>query len=208
MHKHLFAICFLLFCISSYAQDEIPTSVTESTTENRIRKISDPAIFMDFGTGFNNPSGILGFDFNIPVGRFVTFDAGMGTSTWGNKIYAGAKYYLKPKYKGWAFSGGITFNSGEDNRKMNLETIYGKEKVTINFKAQTNAFIAAYHYWRLGKRNNRFYVMGGNSIQLHHCHYTEKYGDALTDNSNNRVKRLCPGGLMLGSGFSFCLRNK
>lgn len=202
---------FMIFCIvcsvfHAIAQDGNNTALINNTRTPLNGGM--PAIYLGLSAGMNNAPGFVGFDLNIPVSRHVSADAGMGASTWGNKLFFGAKYYLKPHCRGWAFGGGTTFNSGQENRKMKLETVNGRENVTLQLKPQSNAYLAAYHYWTLGRRHNRFYLEAGSSIPLHECHYQVVYGDQLTNRSDDRVKKFCPGGLMAGAGFSFSIRTK
>ena len=152
----------------------------------------------------------MGFEFNIKLGKFITFDAGAGPSTWGNKLFIGSKYYLKENHRGWALDGGFTFNSGEDNRKIMVKTPYGDlQNATFSCKPQENAYVAVYHYWTLGRKYNRFFVDMGKSVALHQPHFREVAGPPIDDNSRQKVKDLSPGGFlggfMAGVGFSFGL---
>ena len=164
-----------------------------------------PGCYIETSTGINNPSGVLGLDFNICLAKHVTLDAGIGTSTWGNKLFVGSKYYLKSPHRGFAFGGGLTFNSGQENRDARAQTINGKVPVVITFKAQPNVFVAAYHYWTLGRKYNRFFTELGWSVPLHSPQIHEVSGPPLTQDGRNRMDLRAPGGLMIGFGFSFAL---
>ncbi len=164
-----------------------------------------PVCFIGFGSGINNSAGILGLEFNLSLAKHVTLDAGVGPSTWGNKLFIGSKYYLRSPQRGFAFGGGFTFNSGQENRTAKLETINGPQRVTLTLKPQLNAFAAAYKYWRLGKRNNRFYTGLGWSAPVMHHHIKEVYGSPLSQKGRDRENKRSPGGLMLCFGFSFAL---
>jgi hypothetical protein len=182
------------------------TDKKESKKEYRSKP---PVCYIGFSMGINNPSGALGFDVNIPLTKNVTLDGGAGTSTWGNKLYVGGKYYLRAPQRGFAFGGGLTFNSGADNFKSRLETAYGnRQMVTLNLKSQTNIFLGAYHYWTLGRNQNRFYLELGRSIPLTGVHFEQINGNPITENSRKAVNILAPGGFMGGFGFSFALYNK
>ena len=207
MHKRLLVVISLLLCMHGYAQqaDDEPTQKELKKKVRSVKPEKPPVCYIGFSGGINNPAGIVGFDFNIKVANYVTFDGGAGPSTWGNKLYVGAKYYIKPVQRGFALGGGITFNSGQENARIKMETVNGRQDVKVNLKAQTNAFIAVYHYWNIGRKYNRFFAEVGKSVQLHGAHYHEVYGPPLTDKSADNIRSIAPGGLMAGVGFSFAL---
>ena len=206
--KKLFSI-FICLTLCTYAFAQQSTDKNNAQTQSGKRKERNqkpPACYIGIGLGMNHPSGVFGFDFNIPVSNYVTIDAGAGTSTWGNKLFAEVKYYLKPMQRGWAFGGGLTFSSGQDNFKARLETqYYGRQRVTLALKPQANIFAGIYHYWTLGRSHSRFYVDLGWSVPLHEAQFDRKYGPALSTNGVRSVKFISPGGLMGGLGFSFAL---
>lgn len=162
-----------------------------------------PKVYFGVGTGINNPNGVLGFNFDLPIVRYVSLDAGVGVSSWGNKVYAEGRYYLKPCQRGFAFAGGITHNSGVNHFKRRLETIDGRREVTVNLNQETNLYLAVYHFWTIGHKHNRFYVDAGYSVPLNNIRYKQIDGPLLSDRGTDEVKRLSPGGIMVGVGFSF-----
>lgn len=212
--KQLFSllICTTLFT-AVHAQDATsgnnePKKEHTSRTQNKGRL---PVCYIGFSMGINNPAGILGFDVNIPLAPTVTLDGGAGTSTWGNKLYVGGKYYLRSPQRGLAFGGGLTFNSGVDNFKTELETMhYNRRNVTLSLKSQTNIFLGINYYWTLGRNNNRFYLEAGRSVPLGGIHYEQLNvnGDPISNNSRKVINVLAPGGFMAGFGFSFGLYNR
>lgn len=169
---------------------------------------SAPVCYIGFGLGTNNPSGIIGFDFSVVLDPQVTLDGGAGTSTWGNKLYVGAKYYLKTPQRGWGFGGGLTFNSGNENVKMRAHTVNGVREVTLVFKPQTNIYVAATHYWTIGRKYNRFFMELGYSVPVSTPQYDQLYGPALSSRGNRIIKILEPGGIVAALGFSFALYNR
>ncbi|PQJ11058.1 hypothetical protein CJD36_013900 [Flavipsychrobacter stenotrophus] len=205
--KQLISICLLL----SLSTGAIAQQTNSKENTKKQYRSKPPVCYIGFSMGINNPSGVLGFDVNIPLTSNVTLDGGAGTSTWGNKLYVGGKYYLRSPQRGFAFGGGLTFNSGADNFKTRLETIYNdRQEVTLNLKSQANIFLGAYHYWTVGKYNNRFYLELGRSIPLTGVHFEQinVNGNPITENSHKAVNILAPGGFMFGFGFSFALYNK
>jgi hypothetical protein len=212
MKRIVTLIVAFLSCGSLLAQgyrDEHLPPQNHRASHKRVHNGPPPFSYIGFSTGFNNPAGAIGFDFSVPIHRYLAIGAGGGFSTWGNKLYFDAKYFLKPHHRGWALGAGFTFNSGDNNfRTRNMETIAGrKEQVTLDLITQQNVFFAIYHYWNLGHRYNRFFVELGWSIPLNENRFNQLSGDPLTSSSANRIDRLAPGGLMAGLGFSFGLHH-
>lgn len=210
--KNLILAVSALFCLGYspvYAQQaETATASSANKKNKRTDPAQKPVCYIGFGSGLNNTCGILGFDLNIALAPHVSLDAGAGTSTWGNKLYVGAKYYLNAPQRGWAFGGGLTFNSGIENMKLTTETVNGKREVILNLKPQNNIYLATYKYWKIGRRYNRFFITMGYSVPLRGDKFEQTYGPQLTDVGERVIKILSPGGLMLGWGFSFGLYNR
>ncbi len=169
-----------------------------------VRPSHCPKIYITTSTGINNNTGVVGFNFEMPVDKNISVDAGAGISTWGSKVTASGKYYLNPCQRGWAFGLGFTYNTGIDGYESKMETIYGKELVKMNLQSCTNIFFAAYRYWNLGKRYNRFFLEFGWSVPLSGGNrYEMVYGDPLSDASRQAMNILSPGGPIVACGFSF-----
>jgi hypothetical protein len=122
-------------------------------------------------------------------------------------MYLGGKYYLKPCHRGWAFGGGVTFNSGMAESERQLETLgsgpSGSENVTLELFPQVNMFASAYKYWNLGKNNNRIYLQLGWSIPFTVDKFQQLTGTPLTPTSADIMRFTSPGGLIVAVGFSF-----
>ncbi len=206
-------IFILLFCI-------LPGMLSVQGKDTATKKkdavaITDkcPKAYFGVGTGINNPNGILGFNVDIPI-KFVSVCGGVGVSTWGSKIFAEGRYYLRPCQHGFAFGAGITHNTGaRDITLKHKDTNLGRQDVSMNLYAQTNAYIAAYHFWSLGKRHNRFYVDLGYSVPLQSARFKQIFPPGqqqpqgqLTQSAKDRIRNMSPGGLMAGVGFCFGLR--
>jgi hypothetical protein len=206
-------VAFFCFGSAAWGQESgaLPMSNEKKVKLKRVRPEKHPVCYLGVSTGICNPAGVIGFDFNIALSKFVTLDMGTGKSTWGNKLFVGSKYYLKPAHRGWAMGGGLTFNSGEEN--MNIRTSppgsNAKEKAVVQLSPKTCAYVAGYRYWNLGRKHNRFYVEAGKSVGLNNTHFKEKYGPQLDNRALDRLRALAPGGflngIILGTGFSFGL---
>ena len=206
----LLAVAILL-CTGSFAQQKANNSKPAASHTKPGKKVHGrcPLVFLSASTGLNNNTGLLGVGVDLAFASQGSFDMGIGIGTWGEKAYVGAKYYMKPCHAGWAFGGGLTYAAGDNNFKYNLETVYGNtEPVTLNLSPQMNVFIAAYKYWNIGKRNNRFYLELGWSVRILRTEFTQTAGDPLSDNSVKTVNALSPGGLIVGTGFTFGIPRK
>ena len=209
MFKYFIILLFSIICISSYGQQAWVDSNNAVTNRPNNIKRKPAHSYIGFSAGVNNPAGLIGFDFNIPVKKYVMLCGGLGFSTWGNKLHFEGKYFVKPHHLGFAVSAGIAFNSGVENFNANLETVnQTKERVTINMHPLSTIFMGAYHYWKLGKGPNRFFMLAGWDSPLTQPQYDIIYnGPQLTDRSKNYMRHREPGGVMMGIGFSFGLHH-
>lgn len=209
MRKFSLTILIAITCLNAIGQvkDEPPAKSTKHKSAI-IRPSRCPKAYITTSTGLNNNTGLIGFSFDIPVEKYISVEAGAGTgpgiSTWGYKLAVSGKFYLSPCQRGWAFSTGLTFNTGIQGYKSTLETIYGDETVKMNLNSQINVQLSAFHYWNLGKRNNRFYAQAGWSIPLSGgSSYEVVSYSPLSDNSKTMMSILSPGGPIIACGFSF-----
>ena len=207
--KRIFLLLIVLLSVTfAHAHKASIKTALHKVADTNTKKVFNkkPSSYLGFSSGINNSAGVLGLDFNIPLSRVVTLDAGVGPSTWGNKLFIGSKYYLKSPQRGFAFGGGFTFSSGQENRTARLETVNGRQRVTLTLKPQMNFFAGAYHYWTLGKRNNRFYSgLGWSAPIIERGRFTQVIGPPLTERGKRMEKFRCPGGLVLCFGFSFAI---
>ncbi len=160
-------------------------------------------LYIATSTGLNNTTGIIGVLADVPVAPAMSVEGGLGISDWGYKFTAGAKYYFKPNYLGWAVGAGLTHNGGLRHFHNTMETIYGTtEPVILDLKPQTNFYAAAFSYVNLG-RKHRFYTMLGWSVPLTGDTFHQESGSAISKQSKRVINILSPGGLVVAIGFSF-----
>ncbi len=173
--------------------------------EQKLKRAHYPAFYITTSTGINNNTGVLGFSFDVPVSKNISIDAGVGAGSWNNKIYAGVKYYLDPFHRGFAFGTGLTYSSGLSDDRAYMTTIYGNnEWIEYNKNPQTNILFAAYKYWNMGKKYNRWYVELGWSVRVTGGSIvTQLTGDPLDRVTLNTLELFAPGGLIAGVGMSF-----
>ena len=211
MKKIILTIAVSLSFMSAFADGPF---FVEPGSERGAKRVKGWAPFyLGLSGGINNPAGFLGLDLNMPVSKHVLLGAGAGFSTWGDKLHVDAKYFIHSTTPSWAFGGGFTYALGEKNFKTTMDTEDGSgydrsEEVTVNQKAQSNLFVAAYRYWNLGRQKNKCYLEMGYSIPLNTVSYEQVNGDPMTSTSDAAMKLLAPGGIILGFGFSFGLGDK
>ena len=187
------------------AQDNSPMKTVKKKKEPRVRSGQSPAIYITTSTGINNNTAILGFSFDVAVSKNISIDGGPGTGTWGDKVFTGIKYYLKPDHRGFAIGTGLTYAPGVRHRWYNVKSIYGyTESAEFNKNPQTNLFFAAYKFWNLGKKYNRLYAELGWSAPLSSGDkFTQLQGYPISDKDANSLNATAPGGPILAVGISF-----
>lgn len=203
------ALTLLMGAISLNLCAQESSEHTKTKKEKRAVKRLDrgPAIYITTSTGINNNTGIVGFNFELPISARVTIDGGPGTGSWNHKVYVGAKYYLKAAQRGFAFGTGLTYATGTRGHSYWATTVYGDSRyIKFNKNPQTNLFFAAYKYWSLGKQYNRFYAQLGWSVPLSGGDkVTQMSGPPTTQGSKNRIGNSAPGRPILAVGISFGL---
>jgi hypothetical protein len=167
--------------------------------------------YFDISTGINNNGGLLGLGIDVHAASKVSVNGGVGlVSSWGYKLYLGAKYYLKPCHKGWAVGGGLTFSTGLPKVWRRMETAKNTvEEVGLKLLPQSNFFAAFYRSWRIGRNKNRMYLQLGLTHGLDNRKFEQLSGPQISTNSAERLKRRSPGGaggIIVGIGFSIGAR--
>ena len=200
MFKLIPAVMAMICCVHASAQ-------TNEAQGRRPPRISTRCarVYFDLNTGINNNGGLLGIGTDVHVADDISFNGGIGlVSSWGYKLYAGAKYYLQPCHKGWAISGGITYSTGKPDYRTTAKTQSGsKEPIELKLLSQANLFAAVYHYWKLGRNNNRIYMQLGWSQPTSIHKFQQIAGNPITPGSASTIRFMAPGGPVAALGFSF-----
>jgi len=211
MKRTGFFIFLLLMVSTTWAQVNTYSNSRDLKKKKRTidRPVICPDLYVSTSTGYNNLTSIAGFSIDFSIRKYLSAEAGLGYTWFGYKLSAGGKYYYKQRcQRGLAFGAGITHNSGNPAFKTKLETVTGnKEQVTFNIYAQTNAYLMAYYYWSIGKRNNRIYCGAGWSQPFNAKTYEQSSGDAVTESSKTTLNLLMPGGPIVMGGFSIGINN-
>ena len=135
----------------------------------------------------------------------MSAEAGLGTGTWGNKMYVGAKYYLSPCQHGFAFGLGLAYCPGVPHDKHDLETIYGTTvPIEYNKNPQTVLQLMAYKYWYIGKKYNRLYIEAGWSTSITSGDkITQLTGPPISNKTRDGLNSGIENGPILAAGISF-----
>lgn len=196
--------CTLLFLMTILSTALIFAQEKKLQSRPAKSRSACPPVYLGTSTGINNQSGLLGFNIEVPIVEQFSIGTGVGISSWGTKVYGEGRYYLGHCQRGWAFGAGISHSTGLTSYTPTVKTVYGsKDQVTVDLDAKTNFFLAAYRFWTLGKRQNRFYITFGYSVPLTKTGIHQVAGPQMTTDSYNTLKAISPGGLIAAAGFSF-----
>lgn len=210
MKKLLIATLFACISICTYSQEKETKKTRKAKGANAQTSDNRPKcakFYLATSTGINNNTGVIGLNIDAPISKNISIDAGFGRSTWGNKLFLGGKYFIDPCHMGWAFGGGVTYNTGLSNFVTNTETIYKtQEDVLLDFRPMINAYFASYKYWRLGKGYNRIYLELGYSAAFTGDVMEQLAGTPMSDKAITITKTLSPGGPIIATGISFGIK--
>jgi hypothetical protein len=196
-------IALLAFSASAQAPDSL-----KSIRSSRVGGPKCPSGYFTLSTGHNNNTAIMGFNFELPVSNNIGIDAGVGTGQWNGVGYAGAKYYLQPCHRGFAFGVGVTYSQGTRGHTYRWETVNGRAEDNLYDKEPlVNVSASAYRYWSIGKHDrSRLYAQAGWSLALKSGDkFTQLSGAPITSRAAKEFNATAPGGLIIAVGISFGL---
>jgi hypothetical protein len=192
-----FAALLIIFSFDGYTQAyEYPEQSMEALE-------FIPEGFLGMSTGINNFNGLLGINGEIKIIRNLTLAGGIGIGSWGYKFAGALRYYIHYP-RGFYFGLGYSTATGLKGFETELETTRpgGNQLVELNLNRANNLNLTSGIQWRLGKRF-RLGLEFGYSVPLQ-----DKAWDLVTsnvelsDNSEQVLEILTPGGLIVGFGFS------
>ncbi len=197
----LFALLFLFVVPGLRAQDAAATQSSKNSRDN----VPCPKAYLGMNAGINNPNGLFGFSFEIPVKNGFVLSAGAGAGLWGTWAYGEGRYYLKPCQRAWALGAGFTHSTGRRNFQPGkaMSTIGGPEHISLDLLPQTNFYLAIYRAWNLGKKRNKIFADLGWSVPFRNKDFKQISGDPITQNQADKVRQWSPGGLIIGGGLYF-----
>ena len=207
MYKNLLlTITFACLTLSAFSQ-------SRGTRNSYGARSSDrgecPKIYLGVSTGINNNVGLIGGSIEVaPIDRF-SLNTGVGVSSWGYKYFGEFRFYFTSDncHRSWALGAGVTHNTGLSNFEWTTETGWGEEEVVLDLKPKTNAFFSFYKFYNMGRKHNRFYFNLGYSIALSNTEIKQKSGPAISEDTENVMNFISPGGIIIGTGIYFGLGN-
>lgn len=168
--------------------------------------INPTKAYLGFSTGINNMVGILGISLDAVINKNVTIGGGIGLSTWGYKWSLNLRYYPKG-WRGFFMKGGYSQNSGLEDFDVEMELSNGvNDYVMMDLNTVGNVILAAGYAWKIGKYSN-FYLEGGYAVPLTTEDYYTLHDETteLSSTSEDVLRLLRPGGLVLSLGFNIAL---
>jgi len=204
MKKVVLFFCFAFLFVPNrvWSQDIVMPQANKNSREN----MPCPKAYLGLNLGINNPNGLFGLSFEIPVINDFALSAGVGAGLWGTMTYAEGRYYLGPCQRGWALGAGFAHCTGRNNFKPRkaMNTTYGvPEQVSLDLLPQTNFYISVYRAWNLGKKRNKVFAELGWSVPLKNKDYRQLSGYPITSDEADKVQRWAPGGLIVAGGVYF-----
>jgi hypothetical protein len=200
MFAYKISVSVLFVCLSflAFGQD----SETSSESETR-------SLYLGIGTGINAYTGLIGITAEFNVAEPISLVGALGIGSWGSKSSIGIRYY--PHYPSqWAFTLSYSHCSGIPDVDVKLEEEFvkgqdGSETYQVDMLSISTVNISAMKHWLIGKRKvNRIHVEFGYAIPTSSDRY--RIGADLTDDGKTFMQLLQPGGIIVGTGFTFGLR--
>lgn len=210
MKKLLLLSAGIIISLSGFTQGRVQQLKSDT------KKSSCPGFYLGINGGINNHNGLIGISVEKTLGPQFSIGTGIGTGSWGYKIFAeGRLFFGQNCHRKTAIGLGATRCLGANDLKINLATNYGAQDVILDLKPATNAFVSLYHFWSIGRRENKFYTQVGYSIRIEDGTYTMDAkttnffpGISLTQESDAAMRAISPGGFILGIGWYFALQQK
>ncbi len=212
--KKIILFTFLIYTNFAFAQLNQSVSPSNSSHDNGDKNLifknqaSYPPqkIYLGLSAGINNPNGLIGLNAEYALPKF-SFSVGLGEGTWGNKFGFEAKTYFDNYTTGWALGVNLTHSTGISNFKTQQHDEQGKvlQDITMNFSSQQTLGLMLYHYWKMGKKQNRFHLAFGYCAGLHAEQYSvvSPANVILSSFDKNVYHFISPGGITLSLGTDF-----
>ena len=180
---------------------------TQTTNDSQPVEKKSPAFYIGIGTGVNSTTGLLGVKVEALVCPQILMGLGVGYGTWGPKASLNAYYQTE---SGWCPMIGFSRSAGLDSSKQNLKVIEkGVEidkDVVMTYKAETLINLGLQKQW-FTQKGHRIYLELGYAFGFDSDPYILwTPGVKLTQKSNQAVRLMSPGGLIIGAGFCFKIK--
>ena len=196
----VFLSCLIIH-VNGYGQS-FSRDAAETKKSIRSSKQNCRPYYLGISMGLNNPSGLLGFQFDYSLKPTTGVSAHLGLGTWGFKTAFLYHYFRQSCHRGWNYGAGLSLASGIRNNSLNLETISGYKNVQINCLPQLGLQFNIMRAIALGKNGHRLNLGGGWNQRITRKVYTVNDANQLTLQADRLLNTLCPGGLTLSAAYS------
>ncbi len=161
-----------------------------------------PQFYLGIGTGINSYTGLAGISANLIIDNKLFAQGGIGLSSWGFRTSIGLRYDQSYR-NGFTFGVNYIHSSGVPEIELELENSNGGTKeVSMQLKSVGAINLKTGYNWWIGKRTI-FNLNVGYSIPLQSEPWIVTDGSTLSPTSQEVLKLIAPGGILLELGFSF-----
>lgn len=207
--RKLLTIAFVLCVAAGFAQRKPAYAASNAGYKTTSIKYK---YFIEFNSGINNYTGILGAAFNAKLNEKVSLKAGAGFSSWGIKTFGGVNFFPMPK-RHLYITGGVSYSLGKERTEYLWEF---KDGTTKTIAVQRNPIIAVnlgigskyvlksgnFLYWQVGYSAGL--ARGSNSYEF--INSAIKKSDMVDPEIFDGVMDVyAPNGILMCFGYAFHL---
>jgi len=192
------------------------SGTTSSSTSAKSSTGTIPNLYLGFGGGWNYQTGIFGLEVEVPFGEKISADAGVGLGLFRYKASVGANYYFDTVAKGFSVNGGITYASSILGAESQYEGVINTSdfdivdengdpyvgEASISLNAAPTLDLGVSYNARLGDKS-KFVITLGYGLALNDAFTVETDAAFFDSATQTALKRISPGGFMIGYKFIF-----
>ncbi|MFW5851432.1 MAG: hypothetical protein ACOCWB_04340 [Bacteroidota bacterium] len=197
MKKKISIVATLMFFIMH------TVSAQETNNEESTHSLPFSKTGVSISTGINNSVGMFGIGLYHTISENTIIEFGTGFGTWGAIGSVQAQYYL-PRATNLYIRGTFKRSGGGREVPVELElSDMSTQEVRLNFYPVSNGQITFGKSWIIANKH-RFYFEGGYSYFFGTAEDKYRVVDnvEISDNSENVLSMIIPGGLILAIGFT------
>lgn len=157
--------------------------------------------FVGFGIGWNGYSA-TGIRLEVPIGEYLSLNAGFGYGLWRYRISGFGKFYFGHGPYGLAAGFGVAYNTGDSNYKSDVADSF--DTVTFNLKPLISYIGTLSYSWET-RSGNKWYLEVGYAYAPHIRYtYVKESGGTLSSSGKSWVEEtLANNGWAISAGFMF-----
>jgi len=197
-----------------YSSGEVRTFTPQEASNTRQKETAQeesynsPIAFAEFEIGWNGYAG-GGARLDYFITDSFSVNGALGLCLWGYRASAAARYYPDGPY-GLAFSIGVAYNTGGpyeyDYETEDPSGNTDSEKVTFDMKPVVTINASILYSWKVNDKDRIYIETGyGYAIQDEKYTYESESGRELSEESEDIMDVMAPGGFILSIGYAFRL---